>query len=150
LNAQVTNAINGTPGVAELPGVGYLAGSQSDQDTDQELLILVTPRLVRQSPRKDHVIYAGEGSLDQGGAVGTTGGPIRVGPPEATSPAEASPQRQPVVAPPQAPPDAPPSNPEGPAPAQPPQTPPADAQPGTPVAPQQPPAGVQPTPQNQQ
>ena len=80
LEADLTNAIAGTPGASELPGVGYLAGEHTAQEEDNELLILVTPRLVRLATHKDEVIYAGQGSeageagaggesLGEGGAV---------------------------------------------------------------------------------
>ena len=64
LQSDLTNAIAGTPGIAELPAVGYLAGNQNAQNQTSELLILVTPRLVRLAPHKDHVIYAGQGSQE--------------------------------------------------------------------------------------
>jgi type II secretory pathway component GspD/PulD (secretin) len=88
LESDLTNAIAGTPGVAEIPGAGLIAGDQTAQRQDSELLILVTPRLVRLAPHKDHVIYAGQGSQAGeagagGGAVGALGG---VPPPEETVP----------------------------------------------------------------
>jgi hypothetical protein len=100
-----------------------------DQDTtknnsDTQLLILVTPRMVRYAPRTDHVIYAGQGEPEgQGGAEST---PNVVAPPTPPVPAppppeNAPPQQQPP--PPQAPPQQPP---EQPAPA--PQNPPAPLQ----------------------
>ena len=73
LQPQVTNAINGWPGIGGTPGLGWLAENQNAQNSDSELLILVTPRLVRLAPRTDHVIYAGEGSLDNA-APGPAGG----------------------------------------------------------------------------
>jgi len=73
LQPQTTNAVNGWPGIGSIPGLGAATGDQSVQNTDSELLILVTPRMVRFAPRKDHVIYAGQGSLDNG-AVGAVGG----------------------------------------------------------------------------
>ena len=45
-----------------IPGVGLLDQNRNAQKQDTELLILVTPRMVRLAPRKDHVIYAGQGS----------------------------------------------------------------------------------------
>jgi type II secretory pathway component GspD/PulD (secretin) len=71
--SDLTNAIAGTPGVAEIPGAGLIASNQSAQTQDNELLILVTPRLVRLAPHKDRVIYAGQGSEEgQAGAGGTS------------------------------------------------------------------------------
>jgi type II secretory pathway component GspD/PulD (secretin) len=66
--------VNGTPylGEAAYGGLG-LAGQTTDQMQNTELLVLVTPRLVALSPRKDsHVIYAGRGSLEGAGAMGFT------------------------------------------------------------------------------
>ena len=60
----MTNAINGTPGLAEVPGAGWIAKNESLQNAETELLILVTPRMVRLAPRKDHAIYAGQGALE--------------------------------------------------------------------------------------
>ncbi len=93
LQSDLTNAIAGTPGVAELPGVGYLAGNHQAQNQTSELLILVTPRLVRLAPHKDRVIYAGQGSLaGEAGAGGEGfGAPVGIPPRE-----ERIPQPQPT------------------------------------------------------
>ena len=69
LEPQVTNAINGTPGISEVPGIGSFTQNKNIQDQDTELLILVTPRVVRYAEHKDRVIYAGQGSLDAAGAA---------------------------------------------------------------------------------
>jgi hypothetical protein len=65
---QLSNAIIGNPGISEIPGLGLLDENQNPQRQDSELLIMVTPRMVRLAPRQDHVVYAGQGSLE------TTGG----------------------------------------------------------------------------
>jgi hypothetical protein len=74
LETQLTNAITGNPGLAEIPGVGLLDQDQNAQQQETELLILVTPRMVRLARRKDHTIYAGQGSAEGagGGAVENT------------------------------------------------------------------------------
>jgi hypothetical protein len=64
LQSQVTNAITGTPGMVGLPGIGWLGQNQNLQARNSELLILVTPRMVRLAPREDHSIYAGQGALE--------------------------------------------------------------------------------------
>ena len=69
LQRQLSNAISGAPGLATLPELGFFAGDQNAQKQDSELLILVTPRMVRYAPRQDHVIYAGQGSLEGQGAA---------------------------------------------------------------------------------
>ncbi len=73
LQSQVTNAINGNPGIADIPGVGLFDKNQNAQQQDSELLILVTPRMVRLTPHKDHVIYAGEGSPEGSSGAETPG-----------------------------------------------------------------------------
>jgi Bacterial type II and III secretion system protein/FG-GAP-like repeat len=96
LQSQVTNAIVGNPGLSSVPGVGLLDQDQNAQQQDSELLILVTPRTVRLAPRKDHLIYAGQGSSE-----GPVGEPSRGNfvppqpPPAPTEPAAAPPSQQP-------------------------------------------------------
>jgi type II secretory pathway component GspD/PulD (secretin) len=107
---QLSGAITGNPGVADVPGLGLLDQNQNNQDQDSELLVLVTPRLVRLSERKDHVVYAGQGSFEGPGVGGGEASPVFTPPPA----------QQP---------------PPGPAPAPPPPTEPAPA----PAAPVQPP-----------
>jgi hypothetical protein len=72
--AQVAGALNGTPGIALIPGAGLLAGTRNRQDQNTDLMILVTPRIVQITPRKDHAIYAGRGELGGPGAFGPTRG----------------------------------------------------------------------------
>ena len=84
LEPQITNAITGTPGIADVPGIGLLDQNRSVQKSDTELLILVTPRVVRYAEHKARPIYAGAGSLDAAGAP-----PVSepVAPPPANQPA---------------------------------------------------------------
>jgi Bacterial type II and III secretion system protein/FG-GAP-like repeat len=70
MQSQATNALNGLPGISQLPGIDWLSQNQNAQNQQTELLILVTPRLLRLAPRKDHVIYAGQGNPE--GQVGGT------------------------------------------------------------------------------
>jgi Flp pilus assembly secretin CpaC len=79
LQSQVTNAIVGTPGIAAVPVVGLFDQDQNAQQQDSELLILVTPRMVRLAPRKDHFIYAGQGSSE--GPTGVQAPPPAQAPP---------------------------------------------------------------------
>jgi hypothetical protein len=68
---QVTTSLSGTPGIAAIPGIGGLEGNGSTQSEDSELLILLTPRMMLLSPRRDREIYAGQGAPEGfGGAVG--------------------------------------------------------------------------------
>lgn len=105
---QLSNAITGTPGIADIPGVGLLDRDQNKQNQDTQLLILVTPRLVRLPQRKDHVIYAGPGSLEGPGGGGGEAAPVFVPPPAqqappgpAAPPAELAPAPAPPAAAPQ-------------------------------------------------
>jgi type II secretory pathway component GspD/PulD (secretin) len=87
LEPKLTNVISGTPGIEGLPGIGWLAQNENRQNSESELLILVTPRMVRLAARKDHVIYAGRGSLDRAGAPGPVNeGPVPPGPPGFVTP----------------------------------------------------------------
>jgi type II secretory pathway component GspD/PulD (secretin) len=109
LETQLTNAITGNPGIAEIPGIGLLDQNQNTQQPETELLILVTPRMVRLAPRKDHTIYAGQGSA---GGEGTAGNAFVPPPPQQIP--------QPEQAPPgQSPPNLPPSSQPGAVPPQP-------------------------------
>ncbi len=96
LQTQTTNALNGLPGLGQLPGVQWLSSNQNAQNQQTELLILVTPRMVRLAPRKDQVIYAGQGASE--GQVGgfTRGGfaPARGFPPR-PEPAPTAPRNLP-------------------------------------------------------
>jgi type II secretory pathway component GspD/PulD (secretin) len=70
---QTSTNLNGTPYLGEVAHGGLdLAGQTTEQNQNTELLILVTPRIVALSSRKDHVIYAGRGSLEGAGSFGFT------------------------------------------------------------------------------
>ena len=131
LQHQNSANLNGTPGLAAIPEIGLFAGDQNRQKQDQELLILVTPRMVRYAPRQDHTMYAGQGQLEGPGGGGG-GGPVNE-----------------VPGVPQPPPAGAPGAPAA-APQQPGGVPQPTTQVGTPIAP--PPTSVlpqQPVPQQQ-
>jgi hypothetical protein len=67
LETQEMNAITGTPGLATLGPVGLLAGNSNKQESSTELLILITPRVVRVGPVAGKPIYVGRAP------VGSTG-----------------------------------------------------------------------------
>ena len=96
MQPSVTNALNGTPGLASLPGLGVLAGQNSVMEQDSQLLILITPRMVSLAPRKDHVIYAGHGVLPASGNASSRfeRGPGLQGP-GAAQPQQGAPQQPP-------------------------------------------------------
>ncbi len=124
-----SNTLNGTPGISSVPGLGMLGSTQGKMDQDMDLIILITPRLVEFTPRKDHMIYAGRGAPEgQGGAIGARGidrnegAPVNQPPqtqpqPQPQPPARTSPQPPPPLPQPQPEPepnpqtDAPPDQP---------------------------------------
>jgi len=117
LNLQESRSISGIPGLARVPGVGYAFGAHTDSFTNDELLILITPRTVRTPLRESLSFYAGRGEL-AGGGRGPLGGAPAATPPAATpeqpQPSETPPenQPQPQPAPPPAAPAPAPEQPE--------------------------------------
>jgi hypothetical protein len=120
IQSQLTNAIAGTPGIADIPDAGLIASTINPQRNDSELLFLVTPRMVRLAPRQDHLIYAGRGA-PEGTAAGAVGGtqvnPVQAPPAVAPPPGAAPAQPAPPEGEPQQPPvqTAPPPTPQTPA-----------------------------------
>lgn len=70
LQPTETRNVGGSPGLAQLPGAGYLFGTVDTENQTSELLILITPRTVALAPHKDHVIYAGRGATEGQGSTG--------------------------------------------------------------------------------
>ena len=71
---EVTNTLNGWPYVSSVPGVGLLGSNQGKTDQDSDIIVMITPRLVDFSPRKDRLIYAGRGTGEgEGGSFGGGG-----------------------------------------------------------------------------
>jgi hypothetical protein len=135
LAPQYTTTLNGTPGIANLPLSALVGGTTSNQFSNTEVLVLVTPRIVDSATRnKEHLIYAGRGQLGGPGALGPTiqerrgGGFVNPAaqPPE---PAAAPPQPEPTP-PPQPQTEPPPQTapPPGPPPTEQPQTAPPQQQ----------------------
>ena len=61
LDNEETRSLVGLPGFANLPGLGYAFGKRSNSLKNTELLILVTPRRLRDPIRNARTIYAGRG-----------------------------------------------------------------------------------------
>jgi hypothetical protein len=109
LAPQYTTTLNGTPGIANLPLSALVGGTTSDQFSNTEVLVLVTPRILDSATRKkEHLIYAGRGQLGGPGALGPTiqerrGGGFVNPVQQPTEPAAAPPQPtpQPQTEPPQ-------------------------------------------------
>jgi type II secretory pathway component GspD/PulD (secretin) len=124
LDKEQTRAIVGLPGLATLPGIGYAFGTRSTSQTDNEFLILVTPRRLRTPAHTAGSIFAGRGDPTTRGSIGA-GAPTNVedpseqpGPPPAATPqpAPAPPANQPQPQPQpqnqsQPPPNPPPPHP---------------------------------------
>jgi type II secretory pathway component GspD/PulD (secretin) len=106
--------LNGLPGLGEVPGAGLFAADEDVQKRDTEFLILVTPRMVALSPRKDHVIYAGRGAPEGPGSAGPTREERET--PPSQIPQQPVPQQQPQ---PQQPQPQPAPQPETPPPTEP-------------------------------
>jgi Flp pilus assembly secretin CpaC/tetratricopeptide (TPR) repeat protein len=97
LNQQETKSITGIPGLAPLPVVGYTFGRRDNSVTDDELLILITPRRVRVPSRISKTIYAGRGDVSGGGRASFGG---VVAPVPAPAPEPSPEPAQPVAEPP--------------------------------------------------
>ena len=59
IDNEVMRAISGWPGAAQLGPGGYFIGDHMKNDTDNELLIIITPRLIHAIPHSGKPIYAG-------------------------------------------------------------------------------------------
>ena len=132
LDREETKTITGLPGFARLPVAGYLFGVRDNSFTNDELLILVTPRRVRGPIRDSRTFYAGRGETSgRAGAGVTPVAPV----PQPGQPAPAGEQPPPEPAP--GPPPTAPAPPQVPPPQQPaPEGPPQGSQPPAPAPPQ--------------
>jgi type II secretory pathway component GspD/PulD (secretin) len=113
LDREETRSLTGLPGFAEIPGANYAFGSHNDAFQDRDLLILVTPRVVRTAMHDSRTIYAGRGEFrgraGAGGVVSPAPQPEPERGPEnapagATPPAQEQQQPENPAAPPQQPP----------------------------------------------
>jgi Flp pilus assembly secretin CpaC len=59
LDNEETRSLNGIPGFANLPGVGYAFGQRSDTVQDTELILLITPHKLRLRDRTARPIFIG-------------------------------------------------------------------------------------------
>ncbi len=92
IDEEQSKALAGIPGLANIPYAGYLFGSHNDSFTNNELLILITPREVRIPVHEPREIYAGRGEPGARGSVGA----VTSTPPPAPAP-ENPPPTAPVV-----------------------------------------------------
>jgi type II secretory pathway component GspD/PulD (secretin) len=70
-NLQRLNSISGLPGAATASIIGYAAGLHNPQDQETELIIVITPRLLRPATRLDRARYLGPGGEPATGATET-------------------------------------------------------------------------------
>jgi Flp pilus assembly secretin CpaC len=133
VQSSEARTLSGWPGIASLPGAGYLTGERTANTQDTETLIVITPHVLRLPPRTSAAIYAGRGEpaevAPQLPPEGPPGIPLPPGVPGQPPPGRLAPPTVPpgIPAPSQVPGQPPPGAPA------PPQTPPPSPQ-------QQPPA----------
>ncbi len=72
LDTSEMRAINGTPGLAEVDNIGLLAGDRTTNDSNDELVVLITPRRINPVPKISRELYAGHPPQQGGGSVGQT------------------------------------------------------------------------------
>jgi tetratricopeptide (TPR) repeat protein len=66
LDNEETRSLVGLPGFANIPGLGYAFGGRNNSSKNTELLILITPRRLRDPVRKTRSIFAGRGDPTAG------------------------------------------------------------------------------------
>jgi hypothetical protein len=59
LDNEETKSLSGIPGFAQVPGLGYALSTKNTSSTDNEFLILVTPRRMNDRPRETRAKYIG-------------------------------------------------------------------------------------------
>ena len=72
LNIEGTRTLNGWPGISEIEGIGSLIGGTATDNSNDEVLILITPRRLNPSPRVEHLLFAGHAPAQGAGSVGAT------------------------------------------------------------------------------
>ena len=72
LNVSATHTVNGWPGIGDLEGINYLTGDHTNDDSVDEVLILITPRRLNPAPRVERLLYAGHAPAQGAGSVGQT------------------------------------------------------------------------------
>ena len=66
IDAEMARAISGWPGAAQLGPGGYFIADHTKNKTDNELLIIITPRLIHAIPHSGKPIYAGKDTTRSG------------------------------------------------------------------------------------
>ena len=144
VSGQETLTLAGWPGFVDIPGVDDVLGNSNLQKQSTDLVIMVTPRLVRLAPRSSREMYAGYGRESSGAAGGAGGEFTPAVPGQRIFGEPLAPGQQPLI---EQPPPGQPGQPQPPF-GQPPQQPPQQQQPQAPGLP--PPRPQQPPPQANQ
>jgi general secretion pathway protein D len=100
IQSSEIRSITGWPGIAQLPVIGPITSDRNKTKSDTELVIAITPRQLRLTPRQDRTFYAGRG-------VGTAAPPEPTGPGQIPPPPAPGALPQPGAAPPPGAPPAP-------------------------------------------
>jgi Flp pilus assembly secretin CpaC len=90
IQSSEMGTISGWPWVSQADAIGALTSINNQQNTETDLLILITPREVRLAQHPERSIYAGAGEPNTGGTseVGTAPAPAVPSPVAAPSPAQ--------------------------------------------------------------
>ena len=107
IQSNESKAITGVPGLAEAGPLGYLAAVRSNQNSNTELVIAITPRQLRLAPHVDNSLYAGRG---EGPATSAAPPPLPIAAP-ASPPQPGPPGTAPPISVPTPPQGAPPAAP---------------------------------------
>jgi Flp pilus assembly secretin CpaC len=67
LDNEETNSLSGIPGLANLPAAGYVFGQRNSSLTDNELLIVVTPRRMSERVGTSGQMFTGRGEIINSG-----------------------------------------------------------------------------------
>ncbi|HET9469233.1 MAG TPA: hypothetical protein VFO48_12500 [Vicinamibacterales bacterium] len=71
----------GIPGLSDIPGVGRLFGHSRDERSQTDVILMLTPRIVRVLDLTEEDLRAFQMGRDSGGGTGTTPGGLRLGAP---------------------------------------------------------------------
>jgi Flp pilus assembly secretin CpaC len=66
-DVEADHGENGLPGISTLPGMNVILGDLTRTDNDDEVLILITPKRLQPTERKDTELYAGHEPRQGGG-----------------------------------------------------------------------------------